>query len=127
MTSMVTPADTPPAPAPAANAATATKWTRGARKDRATLRLTEAEWAIVQARVRETGRTTGRFLRELVLGTVPRVQTSTVNAAAIRELARIGNNLNQLAREANAAGNFPLEARILAVLDQVVAKIHQLG
>lgn len=119
MTMLSSPADSP--------AATAPKWKRGARKDRATLRLTDEEWATVQARIRETGRTTGRYLRELVLGTMPRAQTSTVNAAAIRELIRVGNNLNQLAREANAAGDFPTEAHIQAVLDEVLAKIRQLG
>lgn len=91
------------------------------------LRLTDEEWGGVRTRIAETGRTNGRYLREVVLGTVPKARPTLAHAAAVRELARVGNNLNQLAREANGAGDFPAEARVHAVLDEVLAAIRRLG
>jgi hypothetical protein len=46
---------------------------------------------------------------------------------AIRHLARIGNNLNQLAREANTRDRFPMEVRIDAALDELRRAIEQLA
>ena len=81
---------------------------------------------MAQAWIAETGRTAGRYLRELVLGTVPRARPTIANAEAIRELARISNNLNQLAREATAAGTFPVDAAVQAALDEALAAIRRL-
>ncbi len=120
------PATPEPAPDPIAGAPRR-RWPRGARKDRATLRLTDAEWAAVQARVRATGRTTGRYLRELALGTVPRVRQTPAHDALVRELAKVGNNLNQLAHVANATDRLPDAARLGAVLDELLAVIRHLG
>ncbi len=120
----------PTASDPASNAAPATsrgRWPRGARKDRATLRLTDEEWATVQARVRETGRTTGRYLRELALGTIPHARPTQANADLVRALAKIGNNLNQLAHVANATDRLADEARLVAVLDELLAAIRRVG
>ncbi len=120
----------PTASDPASNAAPATsrgRWPRGARKDRATLRLTDEEWATVQARVRETGRTTGRYLRELALGTIPHARPTQANADLVRALAKIGNNLNQLAHVANATDRLADEARLVAVLDELLAVIRRVG
>ncbi len=120
------PATPDPARAPAAGAPLR-RWPRGARKDRATLRLTDAEWAAVQARVRETGRTTGRYLRELALGTIPHARPTQANADLVRALAKIGNNLNQLAHVANATDRLADEARLVAVLDELLGVIRRVG
>lgn len=50
-----------------------------------------------------------------------------VNSEALRELCRTGNNLNQLARQANT-GIIPLRAQELrAVLDNVLSAVQRLG
>ena len=46
---------------------------------------------------------------------------------AIAELCRIGNNLNQLAKQANVGLVAVSEATLLAVLDQVNAAARRLG
>jgi hypothetical protein len=113
-----------PDPAPEAQRR---RWPRGARKDRATLRLTDEEWATVQARVRATGRTTGRYLRELALGTIPHARPTQANADLVRALAKIGNNLNQLAHVANATDRLADEARLVAALDELLGAIRRVG
>lgn len=64
-----------------------------------------------------------------MLGSVPRESRAAVNAEAIRKLGRVSINLdqNQLARAANSKGNFPLEARVLAVLKEVMAAVERLA
>lgn len=88
---------------------------------------TPDELEAVRQRARVCRRTVARYVREVVLGSVPRESRAAVNADAIRELARVGTNLNQLARAANSEGNFPLEARILAVLEHVMATVDRLA
>jgi len=51
---------------------------------------------------------------------------SGANVAAIRELARLGNNLNQIAKEAHLMRLHHLEARTVAVLERVNATIARL-
>lgn len=105
----------------------ARRWPRGARRDRATLRLDDAEWAAFQERVLATGRTTGRYLRELVMGTVPRARPTQAHADLVRELAKLGNNVNQLAHVANATDRLPEAARLEAMLDELLALIRRVG
>ena len=67
-------------------------------------------------RRRSCGCPLARYIRETTLGTIPKVRRSAADDALIRELARIGNNLKQLARDANAAEWFALEADVDATL-----------
>ena len=46
---------------------------------------------------------------------------------AIRELARIGNNLNQLAHVANLNEEIEREEELRAVLEEVLAAARRLG
>lgn len=79
------------------------------------VRLTPAEWQVWDAAREGSGRREmGAWLRALVTavltgtnpgrrpGDLPRVSVPEVNRAAVDELRRIGNNLNQLAHVANA-------------------------
>lgn len=89
--------------------------------------FTPEELQAVAARAAECGRTPGRFIREVSVGVVPKARRNGAEQEVIRQLARIGNNLNQLAREANASSRFPDEARIDAVLAEIHAIIGRLG
>lgn len=69
-----------------------------------TLRLTAPEYA----KLRELSKTSGMkmepLLRQLVMGENLRPRPPDVYAALLRELSAIGNNVNQLAHQANARG-----------------------
>lgn len=89
--------------------------------------FTPEELRAVAARAAECGRTPGRFIREVSIGVVPKARRNGAEQEIVRHLARIGNNLNQLAREANASARFPDEARIDAALAEIHAIIGRLG
>ena len=89
------------------------------------IRFTEEEWATIVGRAADCGTPPARYVRETALGAVPRVRRPQANAELIRQLARIGNNLNQLAYVANDLGRVGEEARFRAVLDEVVATIKR--
>ena len=69
-----------------------------------TLRLDSAHYA----RLTETARTAGLkiepMLRQLIMGVDLRPRPPDTYAALLRELNAIGNNVNQLAYQANARG-----------------------
>ena len=66
-----------------------------------TLRLDAAHYA----RLTETARTAGlKMLRQLIMGVNLRPRPPDTYAALLRELNAIGNNVNQLAYQANARG-----------------------
>lgn len=74
-------------------------------------RVTETEYAAIEARARRVGLSTAAYLRACALGdSGPRAKRSpTVNAAllgtALADLNRVGNNLNQIAHHLNAGGH----------------------
>ena len=97
------------------------------RRTTATIvRWTPAEIETIRYRAAECGRTVARYVRESALGAVPKARRNADLQAVLRELARSGNNLNQLAREANTRELFPDEAKIEAALAEHVAAIRHL-
>ena len=86
---------------------------------RVIIRYHAAEHSAVRERARICGVPLARYLRDVSLGAMPRERRHRATDEAIRHLARIGNNLNQLAREANARDRFPTEARIDAAVDEL--------
>lgn len=82
------------------------------------MRFTPDEFAVVVARARTCGRAPARFIREVALGAVPRERRSAANAELLRQLARIGNNLNQLVARAHSGAPLPGDA-----LDQALAEL----
>ena len=66
------------------------------------------------------------FMRSAALAVPIRARPSRETAGVIRQLAAIGNNLNQLAREAHA-GHAPVEGRIRSVLAEVEAAVRRLA
>ena len=68
------------------------------------------------------------FLRSLILGVELRPRPPDTYAALLRELSAIGNNINQLARKANAGFASRDEVtRALRMLDRVYELMYQLS
>ena len=91
------------------------------------VRFSDEELAALRERARECGRPIARYVRETALGSVPKPRRHAAEQELVRHLARIGNNLNQLAREANAAARFPADERIEALLAELHAIIGRIG
>jgi len=85
------------------------------------VRFTPAEIEAVRERARACGRPVARYAREVLLGATPRARRNTSADEALRQLARIGNNLNQLAHIANATERLPIEAKVDTVLAELMA------
>ena len=67
-----------------------------------TLRLNAAQYAHLQQQATITGLKMEPLLRQLIMGANLRPRPPDTYAALLRELSAIGNNINQLARQANA-------------------------
>jgi hypothetical protein len=91
------------------------------------VRWTAEEIATVRDRAAACGLTTARYVRECALGAVPKTARHVGVQALLHELARSGNNLNQLAHEAHARDFFPIAERVEAVLACHMALIQQLA
>ena len=82
------------------------------------VRVTEAEAAELRERAQAARLSMGAYLRRRALG--QRVRTAAerrLGAAELRELNRIGVNLNQMARAMNSGAGAPAETR--AVVERV--------
>lgn len=69
-----------------------------------TLRLNAGEYAHLQEQAAATGLKMEPLLRQLIMGVNLRPRPPDIYAALLRELSAIGNNINQLAHQANARG-----------------------
>lgn len=69
-----------------------------------TLRLNAAEYKHLRRQADATGLKMEPLIRQLILGVNLRPRPPDEYAALLRELSAIGNNVNQLAHQANARG-----------------------
>ena len=69
-----------------------------------TIRLTADEYAHVKKQVSYTGLSTESFIRSLIMGLTLYPRPPDEYAEIRRQLAAIGNNINQIARTVNARG-----------------------
>jgi hypothetical protein len=90
------------------------------------VRWTPAEIATVTERAKACNLPVARFVRECALGGVPKAARHVDQKALLRELARSGNNLNQLAHEAHAREMLPTQEKLDAALDFHMAVLRQL-
>ncbi len=66
------------------------------------VRFTCQEWETVLERAHHCGLPPATFMRQVVLGAIPRQRRQVRTAETVYQLARIGNNLNQLAKSHNS-------------------------
>lgn len=69
-----------------------------------TLRLNANEYAHLKQQAETTGLKMEPLLRQLIMGINIRPHPPNAYAALLRELSAIGNNINQLARQAHTRG-----------------------
>jgi hypothetical protein len=83
-------------------------------------RLTPSLYFDLEARAKGAGVTVGTYLRHLVRGHPPTARWPLARAAIV-QLARVGNNLNQLVKLAHSGSPLPLDlhAAVLRVLGEV--------
>jgi hypothetical protein len=74
------------------------------RNHRVEVRLDDAEYAKFMRVVARSGITQQAFLRHIIGGYAPKEKPPPDYFAMTTELRRVGNNLNQIARAANAHG-----------------------
>lgn len=66
------------------------------------VRLNRKEAEMLNKRVKKSGLSREAYLRHLIVGSVPRDAPPPDYYSMMRELYRIGNNLNQVAQQAHA-------------------------
>lgn len=84
------------------------------------VRLSAAQLAHVNAQAQEAGLTRSALLRRLLVGLeISTPDHHTQRRELIAQLARVGNNLNQLARVANTTGRIEVATELHEVLGQI--------
>ena len=88
-------------------------------------RCTEAEFSTISARAERAGMTLSEYVRDMALSGKVEVQENHYDFQTVDQLRRIGINLNQLAKVANATGDIPpslqnLTTRLTAFLDDFI-------
>jgi mobilization protein NikA len=85
-------------------------------------RLTPSLYFDLETRAKGAGVTVGTYLRHLVRGHPPTARWPLARAAIV-QLARVGNNLNQLVKLAHSGA--PLSLELYAVVQQVLAEVRR--
>jgi hypothetical protein len=91
------------------------------------IRVSPEELEAITHNAQACGRPVSTYLRELGLNRKPRARPRGIEREAIHQLARAGNNLNQLARAANATRRVELSRRLDQVLREVLAAVRRLA
>jgi hypothetical protein len=63
----------------------------------------------------------------VALGSIPRARPRRIEQEAVYQLSKIGNNLNQLARLANASGEIRQAQRLEQVLEELLDAVRVLA
>jgi len=96
------------------------------RSERIDVYVTPAELAAIDASAETCDLTRAAFVRACSLGVRPQAKPARVTADAIRQLTSIGNNLNQLAHQANT-GFVVSSAAINGALEAVLSAVRRIG
>jgi hypothetical protein len=89
------------------------------------LRVTAEEKAAFELAAAEAGLSLSDFVRQRLSGA--RLRRTAEERETIRHLARIGSNLNQLARWANTHKSHTEAIEVVLCLDQLQADVRQMG
>lgn len=99
------------------------KPTADLRTNQVRIRLTASEKSRIGRAAGAAGLSASEYLRRRALG---QAVVARADVEAVRQLRRVGANLNQLARRANASGTAGLEADVEAALDELRAAVAAL-
>lgn len=95
-------------------------------KYRIVVKLCTADYYSFKARAAEAGMTPAELARKALLGIQITPRMSTEQNQFIRALSGMANNLNQIARKANAAGYRDARNEYLYLADKVDKLLNQL-
>ena len=87
------------------------------------VRFAPEEWEKIQARAAEVHLPPSTYVRQTALGYR---LSGRINSRAVVELGRIGNNLNQLTRVANATGRTDQIKHLETVLNELIEAVRRL-
>ena len=96
-------------------------------KPRVTVRFSPEELDHVRETAQALGLTLSAFIRAACLGEKLRARPRGVTREAIHQLARVGNNLNQLTHWANTHKHFRSLRELENLLERVREKIEELS
>ncbi len=88
------------------------------------IRFAPDEWTKIEERAKLVALPPSAYVRQTALGYR---LSSRINERAIAQLARVGNNLNQLARVANTTGRMGASRRLEEVLKETQRAIMDLA
>lgn len=91
------------------------------------VRVSPGERRRLKERAHFCGLPLSTYVRQTALGARPRQRRRRLEQDAIHQLARVGNNLNQLTRSANAMGRVELSNRLDEVLREILRTIARLA
>ncbi len=91
------------------------------------IRLSPEQRRTLADRASLCGRPFSTYIRETVLGKIPRARPLRIEKKAVYQLSRIGANLNQMARVANVTGRLEAERRIEETLGDITRAIKRLS
>jgi hypothetical protein len=95
------------------------------REEQSTIYWSTLEYLAVKKRAEKTGLSLSDYCRQMVLTGQAQVKLTAEENAVLNQVARMGNNLNQIAHKANADGirSIAIEAaRLLGQLSQLLDK-----
>lgn len=90
-------------------------------------RFTSDEAKIITKRAEVAGVKLSRFIRMMILKGKVVQRLSPQDACTLRNLSGMANNLNQLARKANAAGFMTVEKEVKSIKIKIVQIINKLS
>ena len=88
------------------------------------VRFAPEEWDKIRARAAEVRLAPSTYVRQTALGYR---LSGRINSRVIYELGRIGNNLNQLTRIANATGRIDQTQRLKTALHELTEAMRRLA
>ena len=93
------------------------------------VQLTPSERAEIDKRAARYGKTPSEFTRIVLLSDLKDPPPTPRDSAGLRavavEIARVGNNLNQLARVANETRSAPQQRELSAVADEIIKALNK--
>jgi hypothetical protein len=75
------------------------------RNNRIFVRLSDEEYDVIKSRIEKTGLSKEAYLRSLLNDNIPREKPDERFYEVVKDISGIANNVNQLARIANASGS----------------------
>ncbi len=91
------------------------------------VRMSPDELRAIRARADDCGKCLSTYMRIVALGSIPRARPRRIEEKAVYQLGKIGNNLNQLAKVANATGRIDTTSQLNLTLARLLDAVRKLA